>query len=395
MSSQTTVDYDLVVVGGGIHGVGVAQAAVAAGHSCLVLERAALAHGSSSRSSKLIHGGLRYLESAQFSLVHESLHERHLLSHLAPELVRIAPFHIPIYPDTRRRPWKIRAGLSLYAVLGGFRSASRFSSVPRREWATLDGLEPRGLQKVFRYYDGKTDDAALTRAVMASARELGAVLAMPADFLGAELEDDALSLRYRDSQGEHQCRVCALVNAAGPWVDETLARINPAQAAYPADLVQGTHLILDRPAPSASYYMEAPQDGRAVFVLPWKGLTMVGTTENLFSGDPERVAPLDSEREYLREVVAHYFPELARAPEQGAFAGLRVLPQGEKDPFSRPRDTHLHRSHARVLSMYGGKLTTYRLTAEKVLRQLQGVLPRRTSVARTDQLKLTPVEEGQ
>jgi glycerol-3-phosphate dehydrogenase len=387
-------EYDLVIIGGGIHGVGVAQAAVAAGHSCLLLERTALAHGSSSRSSKLIHGGLRYLESAQFSLVRESLHERHLLASLAPELVRIAPFHIPIYRDTRRRPWLIRTGLSLYAVLGGLHRACRFGTIPRRRWDTLDGLKTGGLQAVFRYYDGKTDDAALTRAVMESARQLGAELALPAEFLAAEIGEGGVEVRYRDGGGEHGCRAAAVVNAAGPWVDEALGRISPRMSAYPFDWVQGTHLVLDHPSPPGSFYLEAPQDGRAVFVLPWRGVTMVGTTESVFNGDPERVAPLAAERDYLRQVVAHYFNGLGDSPERAAFAGLRVLPKGDTDPFSRSRDTHLHRSHSRILSLYGGKLTTYRITALKVLRQLRPVLPTRRAVARTDRLPLHPVEEG-
>jgi len=388
-------EYDLVIIGGGIHGAGVAQAAAAAGHSCLLLEKSALAHGSSSRSSKLIHGGLRYLESAQFSLVRESLHERHLLARLAPELVRIAPFHIPIYHDTRRRPWLIRTGLSLYAVLGGLHRACRFGTLPRRRWEELDGLKTGGLQTVFRYYDGKTDDAALTRAVMASARHLGAELAMPAEFLAAEVAADGVAVSYRAGDSEHRCRAAAVVNAAGPWVGEALARMAPGLSAYPFDWVQGSHLVLDHPEPPGSFYLEAPQDGRAVFVLPWKGRTMVGTTESVFRGDPEQVAPLDSERDYLRQVVGHYFRDLADSPEQVAFAGLRVLPKGDKDPFSRPRDTHLHRAHPRVLSLYGGKLTTYRLTAAKVIKQLQPLLPSRKAVARTDRLPLQPAEEVQ
>lgn len=382
--------YDLVIIGGGIHGVGVAQAAAAAGHSCLLLEQSELAHGSSSRSSKLIHGGLRYLESGQFSLVRECLQERHLLARLAPELVRIAPFHIPIYPDTRRRPWLIGAGLSLYAVLGGLHRACRFGTVARGEWESLDGLNTDRLQTVFRYYDGMTDDAALTRAVMASATGLGAELALPAMFERAEVEGDGVAIHYRVDGQERHCHALALVNAAGPWVNQVLAQVEPQQPLHTFDWVQGTHLILDYEMPAGSFYLEAPQDGRAVFVLPWKGKTMVGTTESAFHGDPEQVAPLPSERDYLREVVAHYFKGLAQRPEVDAFAGLRVLPVGDKDPFSRPRDTHLHLSHPRVLSLYGGKLTTYRLTAQRAINMLQPALPKRMAITQTDKLMLHP-----
>ena len=176
---------DVVVVGGGIHGVGVAQAAAAAGHSVLLLEKTSLAAGTSSRSSKLIHGGLRYLESGQFHLVRESLRERRILLAIAPELVQLRPFILPLYRETRRRPWQLRVGLSIYALLGGLGPETRFGAVPRSEWTQLDGLQTRGLRKVLRYFDAQTDDAALTRAVMRSAQTLGADVLAPAEFFAA------------------------------------------------------------------------------------------------------------------------------------------------------------------------------------------------------------------
>src|SRR5271163_1160515 len=132
-------EYDVVIIGGGIHGAGVLQAAAAAGHSALLVERRALASGTSSRSSKLIHGGLRYLESFQFALVRESLRERAIHLRIAPELVELKPFFIPVYRDTRRRPWQLKLGLSIYALLGGFDAATRFGTVPLECWAALDG----------------------------------------------------------------------------------------------------------------------------------------------------------------------------------------------------------------------------------------------------------------
>ena len=178
-------EYDVIVVGGGIHGAGVLQAAAAAGHSALLIEKSALASGTSSRSSKLIHGGLRYLESGQFSLVRESLQERAVNLRIAPDLVELKPFFIPIYADTRRRPWQLKLGLSMYALLGGFDTSTRFGSVPRREWAQLDGLDTRNLDAVFRYHDAQTDDAQLTRAVVDSARALGGEIGHAGEFRGA------------------------------------------------------------------------------------------------------------------------------------------------------------------------------------------------------------------
>ena len=154
-------EFDLVVIGGGIQGAGVLQAAAAAGWRAALVEERALASGTSSRSSKLIHGGLRYLESRQFALVRESLAERRTLLAIAPGLVQLVPFHIPVYQRTQRRPWQIRAGLSLYALLGDLEPSVRFEKLPRRAWEALDGLATDGLQAVFRYQDGQTDDAAL------------------------------------------------------------------------------------------------------------------------------------------------------------------------------------------------------------------------------------------
>ena len=166
-----TGQYDLVVIGAGIHGVGVAQAAAAAGYSVLVLEQTGIASATSCRSSKLIHGGLRYLESGQLNLVRESLRERDILLRIAPQLVQLVPFYIPVYRHTARRPWQIRAGLALYAVLGNLRRHAWFAALPRVQWGNLDGLATENLQAVFRYQDAQTDDAALTQAVMRSAQD--------------------------------------------------------------------------------------------------------------------------------------------------------------------------------------------------------------------------------
>ena len=185
-------DFDVIIVGGGIHGAGVLQAVAAAGHSALLIEKQALASGTSSRSSKLIHGGLRYLESGQFALVRESLRERAVHLRIAPDLVELKPFFIPVYSDTRRRPWQLKLGLWLYALLGGFDSSTRFGTVPKSEWPQLDGLDTRNLDAVIRYYDAQTDDALLTRAVVDSARTLGGELAMPATFVAATLTDDGV-----------------------------------------------------------------------------------------------------------------------------------------------------------------------------------------------------------
>jgi glycerol-3-phosphate dehydrogenase len=391
-----TARYDVVVVGGGIHGVGVAQAAAAAGHSVLLIERHDLAHGTSSRSSKLIHGGLRYLESGQLRLVRESLAERELLLRLAPGLVRLRPFFVPIYASTRRRPWQLRAGLGLYAVLGRLVPSTRFGTLPRRQWPRLDGLELEGLQQVFRYFDAQTDDARLTRAVMASATRLGADLALHTEFVEAECTGAGVVLVTRQGDRREEIRTRVLVNAAGPWTPQVAARVRRVPTGPPVELVQGTHLLLSGRMRTGIYYVESPTDGRAVFVMPWKDTILLGTTETPYHGDPERVAPLPQETDYLLRVLAHYFPAYRRGATRvlGAFAGLRVLPRGGR-AFGRSRETLLHtdrRRAPRFVSIYGGKLTGWRATAARVLDRISGSLPAARTRADTRELRLDPVD---
>jgi glycerol-3-phosphate dehydrogenase len=386
--------FDVVVVGGGIHGVGVAQAVAAAGHSALLLEKRALAAGTSSKSSKLIHGGLRYLESGQFRLVHESLRERRILLNIAPDLVRLVPFHLPVYRQTRRRPWQLRLGLSLYALLGGFDRSTRFASVARSDWSSLDGLVTRDLVSVLRYLDAQTDDAVLTRAVMRSAQSLGAELAVPAELYAAELNDAGAIVRYAHGGAQHEVEAKILVNAAGPWACEVAQRISPAVTIPRVELVQGSHIVVSGEPHQGIYYVESPRDGRAIFVMPWHGNTLVGTTETRFRGDPDHLQPLAAERHYLVSVLKHYFTQYAALDVRqliDAFAGLRVLPAGAGHAFHRSRETLLvtdRPAQPRSLSIYGGKLTGWRATAEHVYARIASSLPARAARADTRTLKL-------
>jgi glycerol-3-phosphate dehydrogenase len=386
--------YDVVIIGGGIHGAGVLQAAVAAGHSALLIERSGLAAGTSSRSSKLIHGGLRYLESGQFALVRESLRERATHLRIAPELVALKPFFIPVYRDTRRRPWQLKIGLWMYALLGGFDAATRFGSVPRREWPQLDGLKTDNLDAVIRYHDAQTNDALLTRAVVKSAVNLGAELAMPARFVGATLSDAGVSVSYATPGESLQCQARVLVNAAGPWATQVARLIEPAIAIPDVDLVQGTHIAIAHPITAGIYYVESPTDGRAVFIMPWGGATLIGTTETPYHGDPDQVQPLPAEEEYLLAVVRHYFPalnDLTRADITERFAGLRVLPAATQKAFDRSRETIFTADRdvrPRVLCIYGGKLTGWRAAAAHVMQRISPSLPAAVKRAETDLLIL-------
>jgi len=389
-------ELDVVVIGGGIQGVGAAQAAAAAGHSVALLERREAAIGTSSRSSKLIHGGLRYLESHQFSLVRESLAERQTLLRIAPHLVRLVPFHIPVYRGMRRGPLMIRAGLSLYAALGNLRRSARFEALPRARWEDLDGLATDGLRAVFRYQDGQTDDAALCRAVLASAIELGGFAEIGAEVVRVERPSGAPRWRvhYRRGGAEASLEARVVVNAAGPWVNRVSALAAPAPPTREVDLVGGTHIELTGELKRGIYYTEAPSDQRAVFSIPWRGRVMVGTTETSHSGDPAAVAPTEAEIDYLLGVHRRYFPA-SRGEVSDAWAGLRVLPRASGSAFSRPRDvTLVTDSGARPswVSVYGGKLTGYRHTAAQILESVALTLGPAERRADTRTLRLPELE---
>jgi len=246
---------------------------------------------------------------------------------------------------------------------------------------------------VYRYHDAQTDDAALTRAVMQSAIGLGATLACPAEFIAASINRQGSEISYRQDGEEKSCCTRALVNAAGPWAGEVDARITPAPAPVLVDLVQGTHLILPEPLEQGCYYMEAVADRRAVFLLPWGEHSLLGTTENLYRGDPAGVQALPAEESYLLAVLQQYFPgRSTRVVDR--FAGLRVLPASGSTAFRRTRETHLPVDDPRQpyrVSIYGGKLTGYRATAHKVLQLLQRSLPARKAIADTTRLPLHPV----
>ena len=388
--------YDVAVIGGGIHGVGVAQAAAAAGYSVVLFEQKELAYGTSSRSSKLIHGGLRYLESFEISLVHESLRERELLIKLAPDLVRRQSFYIPVYDTTKRAAWMMRAGLTMYSILAGLGKSVRFETIPKSQWGNLDDIKTEGLKKVFRYTDGQTDDRLLTQSVMQSAQSLGAELACPASVTKINIEVSGCEIEFTHHDAPQSIKARTIVNASGPWANRVLKMVSPTQKPMAVDLVQGTHLELPGQVEKGCYYIEMPQDGRAVFVMPWKkDRTLLGTTEHVYEGDPGQVAPLPVETEYLLEGFQQYFP--TRPTEVlHSWAGLRVLPAATGAAFKRSRETQLpvdNKSQPRFLSIFGGKLTGYRATALKVMKVLGPTLPSVKAVADTAELPLTPVSD--
>lgn len=454
MESNTVTNeiYDVAIVGGGISGVGIAQFAAAAGYSTLLVEQGEIGGQTSANSSKLIHGGLRYLETAQLNLVRQSLRERRHLLKLAPNLVKAVPFYIPVYEDSQRSALTIRAGLSLYAVLSEFDPLGRFVSVPAVHWHKIRGLKLQGLKAVFQYYDAQTDDQLLTQAVARSAQGLGAVIyahspLVQLRFMSAK-EDAAheimspiaptlphssaehpaqadananamhghtsehstvnpavksranansrlgvLEFRHQDSL--MQARAKVVINATGPWVNDVLAKVSPPTQAAAITWVQGSHLLLDIPAPDGILYLESCFDKRVIFVMPWFGQTLIGTTETELSSLATPPIVTQDEIQYLLGIYRHYFPhspEIAQLTQLIVkhYCGVRVLPKQNSQAFERPRDTLMHTtaSHPNLLSLYGGKLTTFRSTSAQVLDWIEQRLGKRVAIADVDKLPL-------
>lgn len=384
--------YDVVVLGGGIHGVGVAQAAIAGGYRTLLIEKSALAAGTSSRSSKLIHGGLRYLETGQLKLVLQNIRERERLLKLAPDLVKRLTFYLPVYDDSKRSPRQVQLGLWAYDQFARFSGAPSSIRLKPDQWPLDQGLSEAGLKAVFSYVDAQTDDARLTRAVMQSALELGAELICPARFVSADIANDGCTVHYHDGHGEHTIQSETVVNALGPWILESAQAFSPTLPQYPYELIAGTHIECPGTAHAQAFYLESPIDHRGVFVLPWGQRTLIGTTETVFAGTADQIQPTQIEIDYLQHVYQHYFPN-RDCQVLASWAGLRVLPQSTHSPFARSRETVIEshpKDQPRVFSILGGKLTGYRLTAERVMRQMRATLSVRKPVADTATLSLTP-----
>lgn len=376
--SQVT---EVIVIGAGIQGAGVAQALAACGYQVQLIEQASHpAAETSSNSSKLIHGGLRYLETGQFSLVRECLKERAILCKIAPHLVQLRPFYIPIYQGQQRSAAWVYAGLSLYRLLGGGPFKRHSSS-----HAQALGMDTAGLTQLFEYQDAQTDDAALTRAVVASAQSLGAQLLFDEKICAIAKTDEGFQLT--SLSGKTFTAPC-VINATGAFINE-VARLCSELPQTAIELVQGSHLVIDHPAPAGCIYTTSNEDGRPVFMLPWQGKLMVGTTEHSLGNNPYAKAITYEERAYLIRAAKHCLPALREREVEvtHTYCGVRVLPSGQQAANKKVRETQLTTllsdSH-QYLAIYGGKLTAYRATAEKAVKTLMPYLPKRRFVSTRD-----------
>ncbi|NRB37194.1 MAG: FAD-dependent oxidoreductase [Pseudomonadales bacterium] len=367
--------YDVTVIGGGIQGCAVAQACAAAGFKTLLIEQRNWGWATSSSSSKLIHGGLRYLQTLQFHLVRECLAERDWMIKHIPHLVQARLFYLPVYKHSRYKPWFIYLGLFFYRLLSLGGDYSQFRRLKRSEWQAIAGLKQQDLIAVFEYTDGQTDDLALTQAVQRSAAALGASCFNFTELISAEKNEKVYTLTLQQEDKPVKVISQFVVNATGPWVNECLQSFSPPVAKVNVELVQGTHLIIDQQISEHCLYVEAPSDQRAVFILPWKGKTLVGTTEYIYQGAAHDAKATDEEIAYLKQTLSFYFPELNYSVCD-VFSGLRVLPRDDGAAFSRARDVMLSESEA-LVSLYGGKLTAWRATAQSVLTIVEAQLGQR------------------
>jgi len=374
--------FDLLVIGGGINGAGIAREAALRGLHTALLEKNDFASGTSSRSSKLIHGGFRYLETGDFGLVLEASRERDLLRRmLAPHLVTPLRFLFPVY---RRGPlplWKLRVGLVLYDLLAAFRNIERHRGVRADE---VGGVEPclriDGILGGALYYDCFTDDARLVLENVLGAEQAGALCVNYASVEcfekdSAGLLDAAVVRDHADDGASIRVRARSMVNAAGPWLDRVRALDEPASPAVLRP-TKGVHLIVprERVGNRHAIVLNAVRDGRVMFVVPWEEHTIVGTTDTDFDGSPDTVTADESDVGYLLETLNFYFPQaqLGAADVVSTFAGLRPLVAGAhpEAPSEVSREDMLFESRSGLLSLGGGKLTTYRRVAVKVVDRI-------------------------
>ncbi|MBA3519952.1 MAG: glycerol-3-phosphate dehydrogenase [Rhizobiales bacterium] len=374
--------YDIAIIGGGINGCGIARDAAGRGLSLFLCEKGDLAGGTSSASTKLIHGGLRYLEHHEFRLVRESLTEREVLLRAAPHIIWPLRFVLP-YHGGLRPAWLIRAGLFLYDNIGGRKLLPGARRLDLAKDAAGRPLKPE-FRSAFEYSDCWVEDSRLVVLNAMDAAKRGATIRVRAELVAARRERGVWILSLRDAESGVSDEVAArtLVNAAGPWVAEVASERLGLPVAAPVRLVKGSHIIVRRLFDHDRAYIFQNSDNRIVFAIPYEGkFTLIGTTDADYRGDPGDAAISEGEVEYLCAAASEYF----RAPVSvtdivRTYAGVRPLfDDGAGDAQSATRDYVLKLEGADgeppLLNIYGGKITTYRRLAEAALEKLAPALP--------------------
>ena len=381
--------FDLIIIGAGINGAGIARDAALRGLKVLLLDKNDVGSGTSSWSTRLIHGGLRYLEYGEFGLVRESLRERETLLRIAPHLVRPLPLVIPIYRNARRGPLLMRAGMLAYDLLSAGKSLPHHKMLSRRHaLEEVPGLNPEGLVGAAEYYDAQVEFAErLVVENVISAISHGATVLTYARVDRFIVDGDIVGgVEFTSQFGRerHQATASLIINASGPWVDQVLEA--GADAPRLIGGTKGSHIIVApfAGAPVTAIYVEASTDQRPFFIIPWNGNYLIGTTDTRYEGDLDSVRIDDDEIEYLLRETNRVIPSanLKRDNILYTYSGVRPLPFTDKTAERGITRRHFIRTHPRfenLLSIVGGKLTTYRNLAEEavdlVFKQLGRVSP--------------------
>lgn len=391
--------FDLLVIGGGVNGAAIARDAVLRGMSVALIERRDFASGTSSRSSKLIHGGVRYLEHGELGLVLEACRERDLLrTRLAPHLVRAQPFIFPIYDDDTMPLWQLRAGLTAYDLLAGLRNVNTHHMLSRAQLCEREpALLADGLRGGALYYDCWTDDARLTLDTALAARSGGAAVMNYTEVVALE-KDSAGRLaaaRLRDQVAGRSTRVRArcFINVAGPWLDH-IRRLDDQGAPPRLKVTKGVHAVFDRSriGNRDAIVIRGADDRRVMFAIPWQDQSLVGTTDTYYDADPADVAADADDIDYILAAANRAFPnaDLTARDVISTYAGLRplVAPEDETEESDVSRDDKIFESPAGLISLGGGKLTTHRHVAERIVDVAAERLGRRVGRCRTASVPL-------
>ena len=369
--------HDLLIIGGGINGAGIAADAAGRGLDVVLCEKADLASATSSWSTKLIHGGLRYLEFYEFGLVRKSLQEREVLTAAAAHIIKPLAFHIPQLPHSRSA-WLIRAGLFLYDNLARRKrfGGSRFIKIDPE--GPLNSAITRG----FEYWDAQVDDSRLVVLNALQAKQRGAQILTCTECTGMQSLDNGWRVTLHDhtSDTDKQVDCKVIVNATGPWVAALSEQLSDEEAEHEIRLVKGSHIVVPRMHTGTQAFMLQHHDGRVIFVIPWlQDYTLIGTTEAAHKGSLDHVEISKEETSYLLSIVNLYFKKsILHSDVVYSFAGVRPLIDDEEvnaSKVSRDYNLELESDPHPILSVYGGKVTTYRVLAEDVLSRLKEVLP--------------------
>ncbi len=374
------MERDLLVIGGGINGVGIAADAAGRGLSVILCEMGDLANATSSASSRLIHGGLRYLENKEFKLVRESLKERSILLSNAPHLIKLQSFVLPHCPWLRPY-WLIRTGLFLYDHLAFDRRIPASRALSKQELTTLELKDQ--YTKALEYYDCTTDDSRLVMHVALLAKQHGAKILTHTKLVKAIRKDQGWLVTLLKNNELKVYKVKTIVNAAGPWTEDVALNILNIQPKYKLQLVKGSHIIVPKLFTHKQAFILQNQDGRVVFVIPYlQAFTLIGTTDIVLNNLEQPVTVSNSEIEYLCNITNQFLQQPITAKDViSKYAGIRPLHdnqhslQASKTSRDYILDINDELNQGPVISVFGGKITTYRHLAEQVVNKLHKYFP--------------------